>query len=236
RGAAPARRALARSQLPARARRALSRSPSPAPARRTLARSQPPAPARPVVARSSPPAPARPVVARSPSPAPARRALGRSRPPAPARALLVMLGARPPSRGSAPVAGSGLGPAPERRLRCRVRSGSTRVVRSFPRSEARRHLAAPAVHVASAKVLLGRQQIVGRTPKLQVVHAVRAAQRVRFAVVQLQPASLRTAPSSIVGVSTSPRIARPHLTPDRGAHVAPRRRGGRSRGRSFPRG
>src|SRR5690606_21217240 len=54
-------------------------------------------------------------------------------------------------------------------------------VRSFPRSEARRRLAAPAVHVASAKVLLGRQQIVGRTPKLQVVHAVRAAQRVRFA-------------------------------------------------------
>src|SRR5690606_28868309 len=88
-------------------------------------------------------------------------------------------------------------------LRCRVRSGATaREVRSFPRSEARRRLAALAVHVASAKVLLGRQQIVGRTPKLQVVHAVRAAQRVRFAVVQLQAARLRTAPSSIVGVST----------------------------------
>src|SRR5690606_23172132 len=42
--------------------------------------------------------------------------------------------------------------ASERRLRCRVRSGSTaREVRSFPRSEARRRLAALAVHVASAK-------------------------------------------------------------------------------------
>src|SRR5690606_37925833 len=107
--------------------------------------------------------------------------------------------------------------APERWLRCRVKSGSTaREVRSFPRSEARRRLAALAVHVASAKVLLGRQQIVGRTPKLQVVHAVRAAQRVRFAVVQLQAARLRTAPSAMIGVSTSPRVARPHLTPDRG--------------------
>src|SRR5690606_39137222 len=85
-------------------------------------------------------------------------------------------------------------------------------VRSFPRSEARRRLAAPAVHVASAKVLLGRQQMVGRTPKLQVVHGVRAAQRVRFAVVQLQPASLRTAPSAMVGVSTSPRVARAHTS------------------------
>ena len=55
---------------------------------------------------------------------------------------------------------------------------------------------------------------------------VGAAQRVRFAVVQLQAASLRTAPPSIVGVSTSSRIARPHLTPDRGAHAPPRRRGG----------
>src|SRR5690606_22885795 len=71
---------------------------------------------------------------------------------------------------------------------------TAREVRSCPRSEARRRLAAPAVHVASAKVLLGRQKIVAKTPKLQVVHAVRAAQRVRFAVVvQLQAASPRAA-------------------------------------------
>src|SRR5690606_41573388 len=95
-------------------------------------------------------------------------------------------------------------------LRCRVRSGSAaREVGSFSRSEAGRRLAAPAVHVASAKVLLGRQQIVGRTAKLQVVHGVRAAHRMRFAVVQLQAASLRTAPRWIAGVSASPRLARP---------------------------
>src|SRR5690606_27150560 len=108
--------------------------------------------------------------------------------------------------GSAPVARSGpargfglrrgLSPAPERWLRCRIRAGCTaREVRSFPRSEARRRLAALAVHVASAKVLLGRQQIVGRTAKLQVVHAVRAAPRMCFAVVQLQAARLRAASS-----------------------------------------
>src|SRR5690606_40523451 len=50
--------------------------------------------------------------------------------------------------------GRGLRVASERWLRCRVRSGSTaRAVRSFPRSEARRRPAAPAVPVASADVL-----------------------------------------------------------------------------------
>src|SRR5690606_15826380 len=181
-----------------------------------VSRSQPPAPARRAVARSPLPALARPALARAPSPARARRVVSRSQLPAPGRALARSQLPAPTRRGglksTVSRAGAGvardvwglgprrgLSPAPERWLRCRVRSGSSaRVARSFPRSEGRRRLAALAVHVASAKVLLGRQQIVGRTPKLQVVHGVRAAQRVRFAVVQLQAARLRTASSARV--------------------------------------
>src|SRR5690606_34068705 len=89
RGAAPARPALARSQLPAPARPALGRSQLPAPARPALGRSEIPAPARRALARSPSPAPARPVVARLPLPAPARRALASSQLPASARRTLA---------------------------------------------------------------------------------------------------------------------------------------------------
>src|SRR5690606_4826373 len=104
-------------------------------------------------------------------------------------------------QGAVPSPSSALRPLTAERSASRDPSAPSSP-RSCRAGAARRRLAALAVHVASAKVLLGRQQIVGRTAKLQVVHGVRAAQRVRFAVVQLQAASLRTAPSSIVGVGT----------------------------------
>src|SRR5690606_6517494 len=114
---APARWAVARSQLPAPARRALARSQPPAPMRRAVARSQLPAPARRAVARVGSPAPARWAVARSQVPAPARRALGRSR--SPARARRAPGRSRSPARARRALARE---TAPARRVVARVRS------------------------------------------------------------------------------------------------------------------
>src|SRR5690606_8503849 len=107
--------------------------------------------------------------------------------------------------------------------------------RSYRTGAIRRRLAPPVIHVRSTKVLLGREQIVRPATKLEVCYRVRSAEGMRSAVVQLQTSSLGTASPPIIGVGASPGVARPQLTTDRGAHVAPRRRGGGALRRSIPR-